>query len=75
MAMVTSPRYTNMTRRGTSRCKKMTAFGWAVFAVWPSLVTECSDEGALNHVWKLVEAMTTKFAQVLSALENGKLSF
>lgn len=30
IAMVISPRYTNVTRRGTSRCKKTTAFGWAV---------------------------------------------
>lgn len=74
IAMVTSPRYTNMSRRGTSRCKQTTAFWWAVFAAWPSLVTRCSDEVALSHVWKSVEATTTTCAQVLSALENGKLS-
>lgn len=74
IAIVTSPRYTNMSRRRTSRCKKTTAFWWAVFAAWPSLVTRCSDEVALSHVWRSVEAMTTTCSQVLPALENGKLS-
>lgn len=72
VAMVTSRRYTNMTRRGTSRCKKTTAFD-GLFLQHGLLVTRCSDE-ALIHVWKSVEAMTTARVQVLSALENGKLS-